>query len=905
MATSSSKQDIELSNTVNGIGAPQWPACPADTASGSLTPGDDLHHQPPHLNALQALLAFSALHDQIRRRRALAARHNGFDSKSPVAEFEAEEQFVLDEVLQLVAERAVAITGADGLAIALAENDEIVLRASAGMVRPDVGARIDRDSAFSGACFRTAQIFTCDDTETDPRVNIDACRKLGARAMVAVPLCGRKRVIGVLEAFSTWPFSFNDSDVRNLSLLAELILAALKPDDEDRFAQSAQVAAKKLEPSKPPAHATSTAPAPASAFPQGLNAASATEPTKPVPAPVPTAIATPTPSKPVTASLPAAATPVPTVPLAAPASAPIASAKPQPAASANLTTAAKPIIPPAPTTSTPQLGANAEVDKAGSPRATKSEIKPAEPVAAAKSEIKPELKPAEAQAPAIAGAATESSLAAKPPEPQLTFAPPATDSGRPWVLIVLVGIVVLSAFGGGVWWKIKTAQIGSVMVRSKPTFVQPISGAGDKSANPAAVTNSTDGSAPDTSPETISDTTAPGNSPAAPQELSKFPRVTGLRHWSSGDSSTVVLDLEDQVQYEPGHLTNPDRYYFDLRDTQLASELEGKSFDGDALLSHIRLAQPVSGMTRVVLEARPGTTLSRPQVSLERDPYRLVIVVAKAGATPKAEVNLFPKVAEADKNKPAIVVSPPTREDLQLRARVPKMRIVVDAGHGGWDLGTVGRRGLLEKDLVLEIADRLGKLLESRLGATVIYTRQDDNYIPLDSRAEIANQAQADLFVSVHANYSDLPSARGVETYYSSFFSAPGSKDTNGKDAKNPSLTTVASSKLTPTLTSAELRERVEQSRRLAASVQRSLYGTLSVQNPGLRDRGIKEAGFVVLSESAMPGILAEVSFVSSPTDEQKLRSDGYREQIAEALYRGIARYAASSKGVKLANASK
>ena len=913
MATSSTKPDNELSNTVNGISAPQWPTAPAGAASGSLAPGGD-PHQPSHLNALQALLAFSALHDQIRRRKALAARHNGFDSKSPVAEFEAEEQFVLDEVLQLVAERAVAITGADGLAIALAENDEIVLRASAGMVRPDVGARIDRDSAFSGACFRTAQIFTCDDTETDPRVNIDACRKLGARAMVAVPLCGRKRVIGVLEAFSTWPFSFNDSDVRNLSLLAELILAALKPDDEDRFAQSAQAAARKLEPSKPPAHVTPAVPAPANTVPQGLGAAPATEPTRPVTAPVPTAIATPTPAKPVTAPVSGAATPVPTAPLPAPAGVPVASAKLQPATSTDVTTAAKPVIPPAPTPSTPQPAAKSEDDKAGRAGAPKSEIRAAEAVAAAKAEIKPtdlatsprpELKTTEEQALTIATAATESALAAKPAESPLTLARPATDSGRPWALIALVGIVILSAFAGGVWWKIKTAQIGSVMVQSKPTVVQPISGAGDKPAKPAAVTNSTDGSAPANSAEATSDTTAPGNSPAAPQELSKFPRVTGLRHWSSSDSSTVVLDLEDQVQYEPGHLANPDRYYFDLRDTQLAAELEGKSFDGDTLLSHIRVAQPVSGMTRIVLEARPTTTLSRPQVGLERDPYRLVIVVAKAGSTPKPEVNLFPNPAEADKNKLAIVVPPPTHEDLQLRARVSKLRIVVDAGHGGWDLGTVGRRGLLEKDLVLEIADRLGKLLESHLGATVIYTRQDDNYIPLDSRAEIANQAQADLFVSVHANYSDLPSARGVETYYSNFFSAPGSKDTNGKDAKNLPLTTVASNNLTPTLTPDELHGRVEQSRRLAASVQRSLYGTLSVKNPGLRDRGIKEAGFVVLSEAAMPGILAEVSFVSSPTDEQKLRSDGYREQIAEALYRGISRYVASSKGVKLASASK
>src|SRR6202035_2811987 len=197
------------------------------------------------------------LHEHVRRRRALAARHSGFESIA-TSEFEAGEQFVLDEVLQLVAERAIAITGADGLGIALAENNEIVLRASAGAVKPDVGARIQRDSAFSGACFRTAQIIRCDDTETDDRVNLSACRRLGARSMVAVPLCGRRRVIGLLEAFSADPFGFYDSDVNSLALLAELILAALNPEDEDRFAESAQVAETQLSaPAIAPASAAS------------------------------------------------------------------------------------------------------------------------------------------------------------------------------------------------------------------------------------------------------------------------------------------------------------------------------------------------------------------------------------------------------------------------------------------------------------------------------------------------------------------------------------------------------------------------------------------------------------------------------------------------------------------------
>src|SRR6202140_5335562 len=164
------------------------PLCPSgQTASRFSTdhPADS-QQEPSQRNTLQALLAFLALHEQVRRRKTLETRRSGDDGAVPEAELEEGDQFTLDEVLQLVADRALAITGADGLAIALAENNEIVLRAAAGKVRPDVGARLDRDSAFSGACFRSAKILRCDDTETDPRVNVQACRKLAARSMVAV-----------------------------------------------------------------------------------------------------------------------------------------------------------------------------------------------------------------------------------------------------------------------------------------------------------------------------------------------------------------------------------------------------------------------------------------------------------------------------------------------------------------------------------------------------------------------------------------------------------------------------------------------------------------------------------------------------------------------------------------------
>src|SRR6202167_3940556 len=262
MATPTTNPKLELGAQES---APSWPvALSASAPAHGESYGIDARRsaideaqslRPSGSDALQALLAFSALHQQVRQRRALASRHNGFETIPKAPEFEPTEQFVLDEVIQLVAERAIAITGADGLGIALAENNEIVLRASAGAIKPDVGARIQRDSAFSGVCFRTAQIIRCDDTETDDRVNLYACRQLGARSMVAVPLCGRRRVIGLLEAFSAEAFAFNDSDVSSLELLAELIVSALKPEDEDRFAQSAQVAEAELTDPEPVAPA--------------------------------------------------------------------------------------------------------------------------------------------------------------------------------------------------------------------------------------------------------------------------------------------------------------------------------------------------------------------------------------------------------------------------------------------------------------------------------------------------------------------------------------------------------------------------------------------------------------------------------------------------------------------------
>src|ERR1700751_899069 len=195
---------------------------------------------------LQALLAFSTLHEQIRRKRTEDAKRYaaGLGPTNDPWEFE---KFVLDEVLQLVAERAQAVTGADGIAIAIAEGDEIICRASAGGMAPDRGIRLDAKAGFSGACFRTGRIIRCDDSEKDPRVNLEACRRLGTRSLVAVRLDGQGNVLGLLVAFSTEPYGFKDNHVRSLHLLAELILAALKPEDEEKMGRAAKIAAAELQ----------------------------------------------------------------------------------------------------------------------------------------------------------------------------------------------------------------------------------------------------------------------------------------------------------------------------------------------------------------------------------------------------------------------------------------------------------------------------------------------------------------------------------------------------------------------------------------------------------------------------------------------------------------------------------
>ena len=513
----------------------------------------------------------------------------------------------------------------------------------------------------------------------------------------------------------------------------------------------------------------------------------------------------------------------------------------------------------------------------------------------------------------------------------------------------------------------------------------------------------------------------------------RLPRVTAIRHWSTPDYTRVAIDLESEVKFGSSRLPNPDRIFFDLRDTKLASTLVGKTFEvDDGFLKKIRVAQFQPGRTRVVLEV---DNLSTYEAFLLPNPYRLIIDIhgkndklahakltkeeaaaladvevppqaeakthvpqpvvkadmkALAGkpATKKEEIhdqkaagkedvpdsgttnksesakNTTPPVkkvivyndddddpdsstaktetpmrrkspaandSSADEDSPAEsalndapaapahrksssrasprkdpgpdirIAKPTARGDRSLiRTLGLKIgRIVIDPGHGGHDTGTIGPNGLREKDLVLEVGRRLGKLLETRLGAEVVYTRKDDIFIPLETRTAVANQQRADLFISIHANSSRDPAARGVETYYLNFTSSP---DALEVAARENAVSEKSIYELQDLVKKIAMKEKIEESREFAADVQESLHSGLSAKSPGIRNRGVKKAPFIVLIGANMPSILAEISFVSNPGDEHRLETSEYRQRIAESLYRGIAKYVDGLSGVKMAS---
>jgi N-acetylmuramoyl-L-alanine amidase len=223
-------------------------------------------------------------------------------------------------------------------------------------------------------------------------------------------------------------------------------------------------------------------------------------------------------------------------------------------------------------------------------------------------------------------------------------------------------------------------------------------------------------------------------------------------------------------------------------------------------------------------------------------------------------------------------------------------RIVIDAGHGGHDTGTIGPSGLMEKDVSLDVALRVGQLVAQRLpAAEIVYTRDDDKYVSLEKRTAIANQAKADLFLSIHANSSDDPATRGVETYYLNFSDTPEAMDVATREN---AVAQGSVHDLQNLVSKIARNEKTEESRDFALDIQDSLANRTDDTSHSGPDRGVRKAPFVVLIGANMPSVLAEISFLSNPADEQWLKKPENRERIAEGLYRGIEAYLQSTNSL-------
>jgi N-acetylmuramoyl-L-alanine amidase len=267
----------------------------------------------------------------------------------------------------------------------------------------------------------------------------------------------------------------------------------------------------------------------------------------------------------------------------------------------------------------------------------------------------------------------------------------------------------------------------------------------------------------------------------------------------------------------------------------------------------------------------------------------LVFVLLSAGlALPGGLSSETPKynVAQAP---PEPSVSHEGRLSLTRELGLKINRIAIDPGHGGYDAGTIGPHGLLEKNLCLDVALRLGQLIEENIpSAEVVYTRKDDRHVSLEERTAIANRAGADLFISIHANSSNNREARGVETYS---LSLAASRESAELATRENALAQSSLRDLPELIKKITRNEKIVESKQLAVDIQNALSQRLQLVGQRETNRGVKQAPFIVLTGADMPAVLSEISFVNNASDENLLFENGQRQRIAEGLYRGIAAY--------------
>jgi N-acetylmuramoyl-L-alanine amidase len=376
---------------------------------------------------------------------------------------------------------------------------------------------------------------------------------------------------------------------------------------------------------------------------------------------------------------------------------------------------------------------------------------------------------------------------------------------------------------------------------------------------------------------------------------------------NQGGVVRVVFDVNGVRDYAATLMHKPSR---------LVIELYGENGPhGGALTAKASAPAPTTASTRGDADEKPpaesviasneaSSANGGPSVLAESNPASSKV----SGATPKMVVTHTSRIAVP--TKPELIAPPvapqPTRDGQSTLTRALGLkigRIVIDAGHGGHDTGTIGPTGLMEKDLCLDVALRLGKIMQQKLpGAEIVYTRSDDTFIPLEDRTRIANEAKADLFISIHANSSPDHGARGIETYY---LNLKGSPDAMEVAARENAASQDGIHDLEDLVKKITRTEKIDESKEFALDVQDSLSKRIQKTAKPVKNRGVRKAPFVVLIGADMPSILTEISFLSNPADEQLLKKPEHRQRVAEGLYSGVSEYLQSLNSMAVNRTSK
>lgn len=382
---------------------------------------------------------------------------------------------------------------------------------------------------------------------------------------------------------------------------------------------------------------------------------------------------------------------------------------------------------------------------------------------------------------------------------------------------------------------------------------------------------------------------------AAKKKVEAAVLLEKLEYSISPNAVRITVKTRSPVSFNQKRLSDPDRIYFNFENTKLAKGLT-KNFQMESdLLKHVRLSQFDARTSRLVLDLPPE---SHVEVAARKEKSTIVIDIRSN----------FPKknlVKQSETVEPSLKKSNKEVKKLQIAKKpraVPKPSgktgsskkgipiIVIDPGHGGKDDGAKGQKGLLEKHVNLAVSQRIKKILEKRYKFNVIMTREDDTFISLKGRGEIANQKGADLFVSVHANAAPRKSAKGIETYY--LGSASSERALNTAARENGELVeSVSDNQVQKILASLISTKKMNDSSRLASRVQSRLHKHISKKYSGVNNLGVKEGPFFVLHDTNMASILVEVGFVTNKQEAVRLKNPAYLDRLAEAISEAIYDY--------------